>query len=191
VTEGAKRETWRDWWPADVGLPETITRAELLARLADDGVMVSERQLRYWEAAGALPRPPRARPHGTLEAVYPAWYPGIVAMVPRLHKGEGLGFDAIRPRVQRAFMGRARAPWHVGLYRSPGPRAPDSLVRELRRFFAQIEESGEGGAVTEARLTIRTEGGVSHGIVFTRDPVPPEALARVLFPETIGARETE
>ena len=54
-----QRQTWRDWWPVGVDEPELITRAELLKRLADEGVTVAERELRHWGNKRALPPPIR------------------------------------------------------------------------------------------------------------------------------------
>ena len=62
--------TWRDFVPTYLPPPppRLITRAELLAELAEAGI--SERTLRHWEKVGALPRAVRQWHDAAVQAVY-------------------------------------------------------------------------------------------------------------------------
>jgi hypothetical protein len=69
-------QTWRDWLPPGHPEPPLSTRAALLATLARRGLAVSERTLRSWEAAGALPAPIRRRQGRAPRPRSPSWYAG-------------------------------------------------------------------------------------------------------------------
>ncbi len=101
------RETWRDWWPD--GRPEPkalITRAELLAKIEENsGVRVTERELRYWEAVGALPGAIRQYHAGATHATYPFWHAGVVALVPEL-RARRLPWPVIRDQLRARFVER-------------------------------------------------------------------------------------
>lgn len=94
--------TWRDFLPLRHPVPQLITRAELLMKLAEVGIEVSERTLRFWEARGILPRPVRQSHAGVVQAVYPDWFPFIVQKVYR-HRQEGLSLAAIAADIPRAI----------------------------------------------------------------------------------------
>src|SRR4051812_529584 len=72
-------KTWRHYVAPWMGEPRLITRAEVLERVAQFGGEVSERTLRFWETAGVLPRPERRSHQGVVQAVYPEWFPTLVA----------------------------------------------------------------------------------------------------------------
>jgi hypothetical protein len=128
---GQRHETWVDWLPTGVPEPPLITRAELLEKLASDGVTVSERELRYWETAGALPHPVRRSHQGAIHAVYPAWHDEIVKEVPKLRPLMKL--PRMRPELRRLFQMTAAGRQDQGRGDMPRP-----LAEELVRFLASI-----------------------------------------------------
>lgn len=78
-----KKATWVDWVKDGAPNPkpeDLITRDEMIDRLHEAGVPITTRELRYWEAEGALPRPVRRAHTGATRAVYPNW---VLALVPR------------------------------------------------------------------------------------------------------------
>jgi DNA-binding transcriptional MerR regulator len=96
MSERAKRATWREWTP-DAGTSVFLTRAEVLGRLEQIGLNVSERTLRYWEAEGVLPAP-------TVEkegkpGVYPWWILDLIWQVRRL-QNEGHALAVIKREIR-------------------------------------------------------------------------------------------
>jgi len=85
--EKTKRETWRDWLPANAPEPEQLlTRAEVVARLQEGGWKVSADNLRFWEQQGALPHPLRQGHRGATRAVYPDWFVPLVGRMRELQQ---------------------------------------------------------------------------------------------------------
>jgi hypothetical protein len=122
-----RRRTWRDALIAAGHRPDElaaltgggITRDELLARLEDIGVPMSERRLRSWESVGALPHPVRRWRDGAVWAVYPDWWPSLVRLATALHRDEGHTLDDLGPHVERRFAHAMRLARVLGEYRDP------------------------------------------------------------------------
>ncbi len=85
----SRRETWEAWQDRQAPPPRLVTREETLALLAELGLRVTERDLRFWEARGVLPRPVRRWYEGATRAVYPRWIVGLVLQL-RYWQQEGL-----------------------------------------------------------------------------------------------------
>lgn len=156
-----QRETWKQWLPPDVGMPEVISRAELLLELAERGIEFSERTLRYWELQGVLPRAERRAYEGLARAVYPAWMAEVIAGVaphrallplPRIGALARLIFiDYAHQREEE----RARpVPY------SEGPELPMELVRVLGVYLAT-----HGGEQMEITVRFRDGGCLTRRIV--------------------------
>jgi hypothetical protein len=110
VTPATKAEqtTWADWLPdGQSEPPQLITRAELLAELAREGVDVPERMLTFWESSGVLPRPVRRWRDGAPKALYPLGWQALVATV-RAFQDQGLPLSDIATEV------RVRAGYFLG-----------------------------------------------------------------------------
>ena len=116
-----KHETWRDWLPPNEPEPPLLTRAQVLARLESWRLDVTERDLRFWEAKGVLPRPVRRSHGGAVRAVYPDWYPPLVREVRRLQRF-GFSLDRIR-RKTRAF-----ARYTMDINDDPGNPLDDEIL---------------------------------------------------------------
>ena len=81
------KETWRDWAGPYAPEPDPLlSRDEVLDRLRQIRVEATERDLRFWEAKGVLPRPVRQMHRSAIRAVYPWWYPHLVWEVRRLQQ---------------------------------------------------------------------------------------------------------
>ncbi len=120
MSEGAeghqqrKREKWPEWLPTDAPEPAPlITRDELLAtlerlRLPD----ISERTLRFWEAAGVLPAPIQRRHRGATRALYPWWMADLVWQLKR-YQDEGFTLEELpgRMRAEARFLAQRVAPF--------------------------------------------------------------------------------
>lgn len=140
----APREDWRIWLPDGAAEPQLLMpRAELLAKVAEaQQVRISERELRYWEAIGALPAPVLRHQAGALRALYPVWHHSIVAQVPAL-RAQGLGWDAVRKRTRDQFQEDALARSRImeaedlGGYRGAPPSMSPELVAAMRAFLTQ------------------------------------------------------
>ncbi len=98
----AKRETWKDWRPADAPEPPLLTRAALLALAERVGLRVTERDLRYWEAQGVLPGPVRRRHHGATRALYPRWMIDLIYRLRRYQEETDLSLAEIASRLRAA-----------------------------------------------------------------------------------------
>ncbi len=109
--EKPKRETWRDWQPADAPAPPLLTRAEVLALLERWGTTppVDERILRYWEARGLVPRPTRTYHAGATRTRYPSWVADLCASI-RLWQRVGRTLADIAGRVRAEAARLARNP---------------------------------------------------------------------------------
>jgi hypothetical protein len=75
MTEPGDYETWESWFTAGTVIPDAalMTRQALLSALHGQGVMVSTKDLKNWQAAGVIPYGAR-RWHGatgTSRTLYP------------------------------------------------------------------------------------------------------------------------
>ena len=99
----AKQETWLDWLAPDQPEPKPlITREELVERIRKLGVKASPGDLRYWEAAGILPRAVKRWHDGATRALYPEWMPYLVVSL-REYQHEGLPLEEIARRLRASF----------------------------------------------------------------------------------------
>lgn len=164
-TERVPRETWRDWLTPDAAQallgPRAdksllITRAELLERL---GGSVTERELRYWESSGALPRPVRQFHRGAVQALYPSWHVDVVSNV-RESRAEKLSPDEMRADARAIFEGFAAhlAGWHPRSGPHGGPPVPHGLIEEIEQFTRQLATK-HGLRIAAATLHLQTEQG--------------------------------
>ncbi len=157
----SQRETWREWLSPDAALavlgPQAdprllITRGQLLEHFHG---AVTERELRYWESLGALPRPVRRFHNGAIHALYPAWYVDVVGNV-HLRRAEKLPPAEIRSYVRDLFDGFAA---HLtGWQPRTGPSLPHGLVEEVERFARQMHQK-YGITAHDATLSFRTKQG--------------------------------
>lgn len=161
MSEKAKRETWRDWLSPEATLavlgPEAdpallVTREQLLESL--QGV-VTERELRYWESSGVLPRPVLRFHRDAVRALYPYWYDTIVGSV-HSRRVEKLPPEEIRSYARDMFVDYASrlVDWGAGT----GPPLPHRLIKELERLTSDLRER-YGIQVDAASLTLRTVEG--------------------------------
>lgn len=109
-------DTWRDWlppgWRTHHPDPPILTRAELLAELNQRGVTVTERRLRFWEAAGVLPRPMRSMHLGKPQATYPDWHVDVVESLVRMRQRPPTQLEPLadmRPYMRSLFRSHAFA----------------------------------------------------------------------------------
>lgn len=153
----APRETWRDWLPPE-WTPPVITRAELLAETA-----IGERRLTDWEQVGALPRPARRPRFGDAAALYPVWYPQVVAEALRLRAG-GIPPSRLRPIVKIAFQRISTeehgAAWDATFRPDPPPEA----LAALREWVGALNRAGLTIAGAELRLRQRDGGDLTYPI---------------------------
>ena len=105
------RDTWQDWMGPGMRQPvdgELLTRAELVRRLLDRGVLVTPRTVLHWETQGALPRPVRRWYRGATRSTYPRWVIEVAAQVPALRRA-GLSFPEIGNRLRASLAERTDA----------------------------------------------------------------------------------
>lgn len=161
MSDKAKRETWREWLSPEATLtvlgPEAdpallITREELLESLKGT---VTERELRYWESIGALPRPVLRFHRDAVRALYPSWYDTIVGNV-HLRRAEKLSPEETRFYVREMFADYSSR--LVGWRTGTGPPLPHRLVKELERLTSDLREH-YGIQVNAASLTLGTVEG--------------------------------
>jgi DNA-binding transcriptional MerR regulator len=98
------RQTWIDLLPEGAPPPNTddlLTRAELVAELAERGVDVDPGTLVFWERRRILPRPVRRHRGGAPNALYPRYAIHAVKHIRDL-QGRGRTLDQIAP-VMRAW----------------------------------------------------------------------------------------
>ncbi len=106
-----KKATWVDWVREGAPDPrpeELITRDELIDELHRWGVPITTRELRYWEAEGALPRPVRRSHEGLVRAVYPTWVRGLVPHV-RARRQRGVPLPEIGAQLRQQLSHEATA----------------------------------------------------------------------------------
>jgi len=157
--------TWEDWMPPGMRRPvddELLTRAELVERLRQMNVAVTNRTLVHWETRGALPRPVRRWYRGATRATYAPWVAEAAAQVPRLRR-EGLSFPEIGERLRAAPAERRLASADAATVEATAtatvdatPTAPSdadlegSLAAFAQRYYAV---SGIPVAAIEVRVT--------------------------------------
>jgi DNA-binding transcriptional MerR regulator len=161
---------WRAWLPE--GQPEPtklVTRAELLAKLKERGLLVTERELRYWESTGALPEPIRQfRGPGTY-ALYPWWHHSIVLQVPTL-RGQGLSWEEIGQHLRADFATEAERTLRGEWSPTGEPAMPPALIAEIHRFLTKISRD-RGSVLTIGDLRITPQdGGETYRYVFFGNP---------------------
>jgi len=171
VTEGTL-ETWRDWLPPGHPEPPLITRAELLDALAQRGIVATERNLRYWEAAGALPAPIRRAHHGGARAFYPSWYAEVIAAMPRPLTGRG-ALARLRPQLRARFEQVAQQASRAGSARRSHPLLPAAIITTLQQLMADLNARGIGVEAAELRLLRPGEEPLSYTLP-ARAPNPNE-----------------
>lgn len=106
-----KRETWVALLPDGADEPDLVTRGQLLDRLGELELDISERTLMYWESIGILPRADRRYIHGRTQAVYPAGWEGAIHRVIQLQK-HGYSLEAIGAHIRETpFVDLLRVDW--------------------------------------------------------------------------------
>ena len=150
MTEGA-RETWLAWLPPGYPEPPLITRGELLEELARRGLVVSERRLRGWEAAGALPAPIWRRQDRAPRPLYPIWYAEVVEAMPRSRAGQG-SLAPLRPQLRARFEQAAQTFVRTEPGRRSHPPLPSGVITALQGLIAELNARGVGVAAAELRL---------------------------------------
>ncbi len=104
------KATWVDW--VRDGAPEPddddlLTRDELIDRLHQSGDPVTTRELRYWEAEGALPQPVKRWHAGATRALYPSWMLDLVPRVRTLRQ-HGVPLPTIGRHLRKQLAGGER-----------------------------------------------------------------------------------
>jgi hypothetical protein len=79
-SEKPQRQTWIDWLSPENVPPESewVTLDQLLASLAQEGMLISKRTMRYWESTGRLPRPVKRWRDKAMFALYPPFHKNFV-----------------------------------------------------------------------------------------------------------------
>lgn len=96
MTASQKEASWYDWFPTRTPR-DLVSREELLARLRERGIEISERTLTYWELKNVIPRPIRQRQagaKGAARALYPLFAVDTIAKVRSL-QDNGISLRAI------------------------------------------------------------------------------------------------
>jgi hypothetical protein len=104
ATQRSNQETWQDWVPSATVEPALLlTREQFLDRLRGRGIDANERDLRFWEYEGILPRPVRLREPGAraTRPYYPLWMMAAVFTLRELQR-EGRQLRDIAPLLRRA-----------------------------------------------------------------------------------------
>ena len=146
-----RRETWLAWLPPGHPEPPLITRGELLAALARRGRVVTERPLRAWEAAGALPAPLWRRLDRAPRPLYPAWYAEVVEALPQQRAGRG-ALARLRPQLRARFEKVAQQASRAGSARRSHPLLPAAIITALQQLMADLNARGTGVEAAELRL---------------------------------------
>ena len=171
-TGAGTRETWLAWLPPGHPEPPLITRAELLATLARRGIVVSERRLRSWEAAGALPTPIWRRLDRAPRPLYPAWYAEVLEAMPRARAKQG-SLAGLRPQLRARFEEAAQQAGRVESGRGSHPLLPAGIVTALQRMMAELNARGTTVDAAEVRL-LRPDGPPLSYTLPSRPPDPNE-----------------
>ena len=165
-------QTWQDLLLEGTPPPKVIGRKALLERCAQLGTTISERQLRYLESVGALPRPVRRFHEGAPQALYPIWLPDVVVHVWKQYQGgsklavlaEELP-DRLNDHAQRyVFLTRGL----IDLNNLPSPFGDRfrHLFEDLTQFFA----ASGNGRVRRIGLAIFEEGKEHQSVSILWDP---------------------
>jgi hypothetical protein len=186
-------ETWADWLAGDESAPgagELLTRDELLARLRDEGIIVSSHDLKNWQRLGVLPLGIPHRAGRSTHARYPPQAVIALALVRQL-QSQGHTMADIRKILRGTF----RIPPEEGqivvnrgagtlalehgrvIYRIAPPTAtatgnafaPDIILGKLDppaglqdqvAAFARMAEQAYGGRIVRAELRLIDERGL-------------------------------
>jgi hypothetical protein len=87
-------QTWHDWLrrggvdEATIAQTATLTRDELIERLAAGGVDVTAYDLQNWQQAGIVPHGIRRRHHGATRLLYPWWMVDIIRTLREFQREE-------------------------------------------------------------------------------------------------------
>ncbi len=136
-----KRETWRDWQPADSAEPATLlSREELIERVNRFGAEVDEGDLRYWEYQTVLPRVVKRWSNGANRAYYPLWMVSIVVFLRELQRA-GLSLQEIGPML------RQRVPTAVSM----------AETIERLREKGKLSDAEEQGLLASTAVEFMTE----------------------------------
>jgi len=96
----AHHETWEDWKPPEAPEPKVLLdREELLARLNDLHIEASERDLKFWQGQGLIPRGTKKRVGRSTLAYYPRATLALIILLRDL-QGLGLPLRDIRPYLK-------------------------------------------------------------------------------------------
>ncbi len=144
-TAAANRETWIDWLSEGESEPDyedLLTRDELLEDLRRREIEATDRDLKFWEYEGILPRPVRRWHKGAVRAVYPDWYASLVWEIRSLQR-HGYTLEQIRHRIRVSHWY-----WSDSTTDPPSPdpeelRLPPRLVSQLEAI-AQMRERETG-----------------------------------------------
>lgn len=167
--------TWRDYLPPFVSSPKLITRAELLADAPRWGAVdVSERTLRFWETAGALPRAVRQSHQGVVQAVYPVGYAIVVAAV-YFRRKQGVPLPAIAAEMPQLVQGFAFMNWAIANKVMPLADAPGGGA--LLPHLAELARAGSAPDNPITRVTITLSDTQGEAVVNLLWLVPPEVLS--------------
>jgi DNA-binding transcriptional MerR regulator len=196
----SKRETWRDWLPAEIPSPpddQLFTRDELLhllhqgaAHLGNPSgsqfsndlatrVALTTNELRYLESEGVLPRPIRRWHKGAVRALYPVWVVHLVTHIRGLQLS-GFALAEIRPWAREHIAAIARGepvtdrPTQTSSPTHTSPTAlPVTVRRELRRLARAHERVvGVETARVEVRVTSITGHTTTYEVPLTDDETP-------------------
>jgi len=140
------RQTWQEWVPGAPAHPDDLpllTRQEVLATTERLGVTpaVDERTLRYWEAAGIVPRPTLDYTSRGARAKYPWWMPDLLWHV-RRYQEMGMSIEQLRKRIPAEARLLSCKPFPRKPFPRPHPQEPPSYEtveqRALRKFLATL-----------------------------------------------------
>jgi len=96
-----KRETWRDWQPANAPDPgQLISRDDLIQALQQEQINATERDLLYWQKVGLIPYPIIRRAGRAGYAAYPFWMIELIRAL-RSMQADGKSADEIRAALRR------------------------------------------------------------------------------------------
>lgn len=176
-----KRQTWKDWVPAeglDIALADAeplLTRDELIAALHEHGVTdVTTRDLSFWHRRGVLPYPTRRKDGPAVMAVYPQWFIRLVRAL-RRHQREGLPLRRIGPvlrvLVEQTFVPRpVSAERQRAIEQATQGRAYFDTMNDIAprvRTLAGIVEVSGGRPIIRAEIRLYVDDGSGRSI-----PIP-------------------
>jgi len=141
-------ERWTDWLPPGTPEPppeELVTRDDILSRLAQSNVPTDEREFRYLQSLGVVPRPTFRRVGGATVGQYPRWVYNAASSALTL-RAEGLSWDYIRDRIRGN-------PTHVHLEGARPPDPPGVVTEAIEQLAAWNKDlTGRTAVRAEVRL---------------------------------------